>query len=69
VEVTFDPEVTGFHDLLEVFWSNRNPTTMIRQGPDAPTGSRSEDVAGCGASAISQAHLQRGHARHNLLAR
>jgi len=32
VEVTFDPEVTGFHDLLEVFWSNHNPTTMNRQG-------------------------------------
>ena len=34
VEVTFDPEVISFHDLLEVFWNNHNPTTLNRQGPD-----------------------------------
>jgi peptide-methionine (S)-S-oxide reductase len=34
VEVTFDPQVISYHDLLEVFWDNHNPTTLNRQGPD-----------------------------------
>jgi peptide-methionine (S)-S-oxide reductase len=34
VEVTFDPEVVSFHDLLDVFWTNHDPTTLNRQGPD-----------------------------------
>jgi peptide-methionine (S)-S-oxide reductase len=34
VEVTFDPQVVSYHDLLEVFWDNHNPTTLNRQGPD-----------------------------------
>ncbi|MEO8053169.1 MAG: peptide-methionine (S)-S-oxide reductase MsrA [Acidobacteriota bacterium] len=34
VEVTFDPNVISYHDLLEVFWNNHNPTTLNRQGPD-----------------------------------
>ena len=34
VEVTFDPQVISYHDLLEVFWNNHNPTTRNRQGPD-----------------------------------
>ena len=34
VEVTFDPHVISYNDLLEVFWNNHNPTTLNRQGPD-----------------------------------
>ena len=34
VEVTYDPQVISYHDLLEVFWDNHNPTTLNRQGPD-----------------------------------
>lgn len=34
VEVTFDPQVISYHDLLEVFWNNHNPTTLNRQGLD-----------------------------------
>ena len=41
VEVTFDPKVVSFHDLLEVFWNNHNPTTLNRQGPDVGSQYRS----------------------------
>ena len=34
VEVEFDPEAISYDKLLDVFWSNHNPTTLNRQGPD-----------------------------------
>lgn len=34
VEVVFDPSGVTFEDLLEVFWSIHDPTTLNRQGPD-----------------------------------
>ena len=34
VEVEFDPALVSYDQLLEVFWSNHNPTTLNRQGPD-----------------------------------
>jgi peptide-methionine (S)-S-oxide reductase len=34
VEVTFDPAVISYHDLLNIFWENHDPTTKDRQGPD-----------------------------------
>src|SRR5271155_4103053 len=34
VQVTFDPAVVSYHDLLETFWDNHDPTTKNRQGPD-----------------------------------
>lgn len=41
LEVTFDPSVISYHDILEVFWDNHNPTTLNRQGPDVGTQYRS----------------------------
>ncbi|MEE8295613.1 MAG: peptide-methionine (S)-S-oxide reductase MsrA [Sphingomonadales bacterium] len=34
VLVSFDPGKVSFEELLEVFWSNHNPTTRDRQGVD-----------------------------------
>jgi peptide-methionine (S)-S-oxide reductase len=34
VQVEFDPAVVSYDKLLDVFWSNHNPTTLNRQGPD-----------------------------------
>ncbi|MEP6956825.1 MAG: peptide-methionine (S)-S-oxide reductase MsrA [Chthoniobacterales bacterium] len=38
VEVEFDPTQVSYEQLLDVFFSNHNPTTLNRQGPD--TGSQ-----------------------------
>jgi len=34
VEVEFDPSLTTYETLLDVFWQNHNPTQLNRQGPD-----------------------------------
>jgi peptide-methionine (S)-S-oxide reductase len=34
VQVTFDPDVVTFEQLLEVFWAMHDPTQVNRQGPD-----------------------------------
>jgi peptide-methionine (S)-S-oxide reductase len=34
VEVEFDPEKVSFEQLLDIFWSTHDPTTVNRQGPD-----------------------------------
>jgi peptide-methionine (S)-S-oxide reductase len=41
LELEFDPSQVSYDQLLEVFWSNHNPTTLNRQGPDVGTQYRS----------------------------
>ena len=41
VRITFDPEVVSFREILEVFFSIHDPTTLNRQGPDVGTQYRS----------------------------
>ena len=41
VEVTFDPDVVSLHDLLTVFLTTHDPTTLNRQGADVGTQYRS----------------------------
>jgi len=40
-QITFDPEVISYDELLEVFWKTHDPTTLNRQGNDAGTQYRS----------------------------
>ena len=41
VQITFDPEVVSFRELLEVFFTIHDPTTPNRQGADVGTQYRS----------------------------
>lgn len=41
IQVTFDPEVISFRDVLEIFFAIHDPTTLNRQGNDSGTQYRS----------------------------
>ncbi|MFN5325301.1 MAG: peptide-methionine (S)-S-oxide reductase MsrA [Bacteroidota bacterium] len=41
VQVTYDPAVITYEELLEAFWSSHDPTTLNRQGNDVGTQYRS----------------------------
>ena len=41
VQVTFDPAVVSYRQILEVFFGTHDPTTLNRQGPDHGTQYRS----------------------------
>jgi len=40
-QITYDPSVVSYEDLLEVFWNTHDPTTLNRQGADEGTQYRS----------------------------
>ena len=40
-QITFYPDVISFKDILEIFFSTHDPTTLNRQGPDVGTQYRS----------------------------
>jgi peptide-methionine (S)-S-oxide reductase len=40
-QITYDPDVITFDELLEVFWKTHDPTTLNRQGNDVGTQYRS----------------------------
>jgi peptide-methionine (S)-S-oxide reductase len=41
VQITFDPNVISFKEILQIFFSTHDPTTLNRQGPDVGTQYRS----------------------------
>jgi len=42
IQITFDPKIISFGELLEVFFATHDPTTLNRQGNDIGTQYRSE---------------------------
>ena len=41
VQITYDPKVIPYEELLEVFWRTHDPTTLNRQGNDVGSQYRS----------------------------
>lgn len=42
IEITFDPKIISYGEILEVFFATHDPTTLNRQGNDVGTQYRSE---------------------------
>jgi peptide-methionine (S)-S-oxide reductase len=40
-QITFNPDVISYREILEIFFATHNPTTLNRQGPDVGTQYRS----------------------------
>lgn len=41
IQVTFDPAIISYHDLITIFMTSHDPTTLNRQGADSGTQYRS----------------------------
>lgn len=41
IQISFDPEIVSYAELLEIFWKTHDPTTLNRQGNDIGTQYRS----------------------------
>jgi len=66
VQITFDPSIVTYADLLQVFWKVHDPTTLNRQGHDVGTQYRSaifyhddeqKKIAELSKEAAEEAHL------------
>jgi peptide-methionine (S)-S-oxide reductase len=65
VEVTFDPSVVTYEQLLATFWNLHDPTTRDRQGPDVGSQYRSAIFThGPEQAAAAQASLERERAKY-----
>jgi len=42
IQITFNPKIISYGELLEIFFATHNPTTLNRQGNDVGTQYRSE---------------------------
>lgn len=40
-QITYDPSIVAYEDLLEIFWNTHDPTTLNQQGADVGTQYRS----------------------------
>jgi peptide-methionine (S)-S-oxide reductase len=66
VQITFDPKVVSYGQLLQIFFSVHDPTELDRQGPDYgtqyrsaifPTNAEQADVAKAYIAQLDQAHV------------
>ena len=63
IQITYDPKVISYEELLEVFWQTHDPTTLNRQGNDVGTQYRSaifyhtEDQEAAGRALQDEAQL------------
>ena len=65
VQVTFDPDVVSYEQLLEVFWAMHDPTQVNRQGPDRGTQYRSIVLTNSDEQrAVAEASRDRAQARY-----
>jgi peptide-methionine (S)-S-oxide reductase len=65
VLIEFDPAKTSYEKLLDVFWSEHDPTELNRQGPDVGTQYRSaifyRSEAQKAAALASKERLEKSH--------
>jgi peptide-methionine (S)-S-oxide reductase len=71
-QVTFDPDVISFREILEVFFSTHDPTTLNRQGADVGTQYRSavfyhDDAQRAAAEGIVRELTEEGAFKHPIV--